>query len=408
MSKELNSLIRVGKAILSKAIQIILSSVRGLGLSRDVVFSSFSVGTNRGPRVFNLDVHTSIIADLGKGAEALDLSITTWSISGGNRVFRKLLWVPDPVHGINASSWASIGPESIAEFTSYYRSFLQKFDGFIATYPPAFAQIYEEFDKPVLAVAGTRYEWPLTLNQELWSSFDGFIQKSTSSGALTLAANNLGDADYLEFSTGVTPKYVPSLCDYTGQSWNGLVSQYLVVARSEALITEVGKITNNLWVDSRSILGKNYRWSDLAKGKALFVVPYNISTMSLFELSTMGVPVIVPSGNLLKTLRQEYTGVLSELSFMEMNSMDISGLEDDDPNNYLSHSYLDWWIDRADFYNSRLMPNVFVIDRLEELNELEKLLQNHFSQDFSSVVSMRNNRLQNERYNFLRGFVEKL
>jgi hypothetical protein len=269
-------------------------------------------------------------------------------------VFRKLIWVPDPVRGINASNWASIGPESIKEFTSHYRSFLKTFDGFIATYPPAFAQIFEEFDKPVLAVAGTRYEWPLTLNADLWSSFDAFIQKSTSSGSLILAANNLGDADYLEYSTGVTPKYVPSLCDYTGHSWDGFVSKYLVVARSEELITQVGKVTNNLWVDSRSVLGKNYRWSDLAKGKALFVVPYNISTMSLFELATMGVPVIVPSGNLLKSLRQEYTGVLSELSFMEMNSMDISGLEDDDPNNYLSHSYLDWWIERADFYNSKL------------------------------------------------------
>jgi hypothetical protein len=316
--------------------------------------------------------------------------------------------VPDPVWGINAANWKSIDSKLIEEFTSHYQSFLKTFDGFIVTNPPAFAQIYEQFDKPVLAIAGTRYEWPLTLNPGLWSSFDSYIKKSTSSGALLLAANNLGDAHYIEYSTGVTPIYVPSLCDYTGQSWDGLISQFLVVARSDALIGEVQKVTNNVWVDSRLSLGRNYRWSDLAKGNALFVIPYNISTMTLFELSTMGVPVIVPSGKLLKSLRQKFSGVLSELSFMEMNSGDVTGLEEDDPNNYLSSKYLDWWISRADFYNSGLMPNVFVIDQLEELNNLDQIFKNHFSKTYPRRISERNTRLEHQRHSLLENFLERL
>jgi hypothetical protein len=80
-----------------KRFKIFCPRFPGLGLSRGVVFSRFSVGTNRGPRVFNLDVHTSIVSEPRKGAETFDLSITTWSISGGNRVSRKLFWVLDPV-----------------------------------------------------------------------------------------------------------------------------------------------------------------------------------------------------------------------------------------------------------------------------------------------------------------------
>jgi hypothetical protein len=392
------------KAMIWKVIQLTLGLLRGIGMSRDVMFSQFNIGTNKGPRVFNLDLHVSIIADLKMGAENLNLSITNWSISGSNRVFRKVLWVPDPVRGINASNWKAINADLINEFTGHYRAFLQSFDGFIATYPPAFAQIYESFDKPILAVAGTRYEWPLTSNPSLWSEFDDYIQANSKPGNLLLAANNLGDADYLQYSTGVTPRYVPSLCDYTGQSWDGVISNYLVIARSDDLIQEVRKVTNNLWEDSRAILGKNYSWSDLARGKAVFVVPYNISTMSLFELATMGVPVIVPSGKLLKTLRQNFSGVLTELSFMEMNSMDVSHLAKDDPNNFLSSSYLDWWIERADFYNSDLMPNVSVIDQLDQLNDIGQIFDKHLSTNYSGRISHRNSWIRNQRHSLLEDF----
>ena len=119
MIDAVKSLIGLGKRILLWGLQCILSLFRGVGLSRDVVFSRFSVGMGRRPRIFNLDVHTSVIADLKKGAESLDLSITNWSISGSNRVFRKLLWVPDPVRAINAASWKSIDSKLIEEFTSH-------------------------------------------------------------------------------------------------------------------------------------------------------------------------------------------------------------------------------------------------------------------------------------------------
>lgn len=377
-------------------------------MSRDVMFSRFNVGTRKGPRVFNLDLHVSIIADLKMGAELLNLSITHWSISGSNRVFRKVLWVPDPVQGINASNWKEINAELIQDFTRHYRSFLQSFDGFIATYPPAFAQIYETFGKPTLALTGTRYEWPLSGDRHLWLEFNRYIKSHSGSGDLLIAANNLGDVDYLKYSTGVTPRYVPSLCDYTGQSWDGVVSDYLVIARSDDLIEEIRRVTNNLWVDSRKILGKNYSWSDLARGKAIFVVPYNISTMSLFELATMGVPVIVPSGKLLKVLRQSFSGVLSELSFMEMNSMDVSDLGEDDPNNFLSPSYLDWWIERADFYNSDLMPNVSVIDRLDQLNDIDHILEKQFSSNYRGSISNRNSLIQDQRDSLLQDFINTL
>jgi hypothetical protein len=383
-------------------------SIRRVGLSRDVLFSRFSVGTKKPPRVFNLDLHISIIKDLERGALPLGLSVTNWSISGANRVFRKALWTPDPVKIINASTWRNLNQDMISEFREYYRAFLDCFDGFIVTHTPFFAQIYEGLGKPILAVAGTRYEWPLTLDHEKWNSFDDYLRKSTKSGELIMVANNLGDTDYIKFHTGHTPRYVPSLCDYTGHTWDGLLSEYLVIARSPELINEIRAVTNNLWVDSKSVLGKHYKWSDLAKGKALFVVPYNISTMTLFEIATMGVPVIVPSPALLKDLRHKFPGVLSELSFMEMNSMDVGGLGGDNPNNYFSQSYLDWWIERADFYNPTLMPNVQIIERIEDLNNVSLLFDRHLTRSYQGVITERNILVSRGRRDLLEDFIKVL
>lgn len=400
--------LRVGIDLVSRIFRFVLISIRRLGLSRDVMVSRFNVRTNQPPRIFNLDLHVSIIADLKSGAVPLDLSVTSWSISGANRVFRKVLWAPDPVEVINATTWQKLNSDMIQDFRHRYNTFLRSFDGFVVTHTPFFAEIYDGLDKPVLAVAGTRYEWPLTLDRNRWKSFDEYIKSSTKSGKLFLVANNMGDTDYLQFHTGVTPRYVPSLCEYTGQNWDGLLSHYLVVARSTDLINQVSRITNNLWVDSQSVLGKNYSWADLARGKAIFVVPYNISTMTLFELATMGVPVVVPSPRLLKILRHKFSGVLSELSFMEMNSMHIDGLGKDDPNNFLSESYLDWWLNRADFYNSMLMPNVFVIDELEELNYIHLIFDKHFSVAYKSSISDRNASLFDTRRSLLGDFIDAL
>jgi hypothetical protein len=408
LHKDLRYWLAVFLDIASKLVRSLQFSVRGAGLSRDVLFARFNVGTKNPPRVFNLDLHISIIKDLERGALPLGLSVTNWSISGANRVFRKALWTPDPVKVINASTWQHLNQDMIKDFRRNYRAFLESFDGFIATYPPAFAQIYEGLGKPILAVAGTRYEWPLTLDREKWNGFDDYLRNSTESGELIMVANNLGDADYLKFHTGVTPRYVPSLCDYTGQTWDGILSEYLVIARSPELINEIRAVTNNLWVDSKSVLGKNYSWSDLAKGKALFVVPYNISTMTLFEVATMGVPVVVPSPILLNELRQKFPGVLSELSFMEMNSMDVSELGADNPNNFLSKNYLGWWIERADFYNTTLMPNVHVIDRLEELNEVGLIFDRHLTRGYQGVITERNRLVSSSRRDLLEDFIKAI
>ena len=361
------------------------------------------------PSVFSLDAHVSVVEDLRRGLRPLGVSFTTWCIAGSNRTFRKFLIAPDPVRGISSRNWKQIDGRAIEKFNNSYRGYLKSFDGFLATYPPAFAEAYEEYGKPMLVITGTRYEWPYTFDERKWNKLNQFLVRSVSSGRMTLVANNRADADYINYFTGLSPLYVPSLCDYIDLSWDGTVTRKLIHAtRSPELSKQITRATNGEWLDIRSELGSFYSWSDLAKGSILFVIPYNISTMTLFELATMGVPVVIPSRGLLKELRKGHPGVLSDLSFLEMRGAPTELLSESNPNNYNSGGYLDWWLDRADFYNSALMPNVVQIDDLAELDDTNRLLERLIDENYMQRVEARNRFVFTQREELLATFVDGL
>jgi len=393
---------------LSRFAPHLLAPIRKVGLARDEITLRFSVGRNAKPRIFNLDVHVSVIADLSRGLQDRGVNLTRWSISGSNRVFRRMLWIPDPVEVINSSSWRGLDEAMIFGFQKRYGDYLRKFDGFVSTYPPAFSQLYEGFGKPSLTVVATRYEWPYSTYSDEFNAFNNFLARKNGNRDFVIASNNVADRDYLKYFSGVHSPVIPSLCDYTGQRWNGKVSKFLVIAKSPELTAHVMAITNNRWTPARSELGLHYKWKDLAEGAVFFIIPYNISTMTLFELATMGVPVVVPSARLIKELRPQFAGVLSELSFHEMLGGDPSSLEKNDPNNWNSESYLDWWLERADFFDSKLMPNVSVVDSLEELSDVPALLQKYFERNYADLITERNLRLSGSREDLLEDFLGRM
>ncbi len=88
-----------------------------------------------------------------------DSSLVDWTVSGHSWVFGR---PRDPVAIVNERTWKSFGPRMARRFRRLYGSYLRSFRGFVATYPPCFALLYEGLDKPTLAIAATRYEWPFT------------------------------------------------------------------------------------------------------------------------------------------------------------------------------------------------------------------------------------------------------
>lgn len=250
-------------------------------------------------RIFNLDLHVSVVKDVewivkeiyGSGVE-----ITNWSISGHNWVFGTQA-APAKVDIINQTSWHSISPTSsmITNFQRRYDAELSKYDAFLVTHTPVFCLLYEKYGKPVICVNSCRFDQPFCWRGEGRTSDDGKsgfqwlvdgLRRMTASGQLRIISNNKADAAYLKSGTGIESQVIPSMCLYTGLQW-------LPNVRPAVCFGDRG-----LFPDSPHLVSKpasGYSWSQLYACRAIVHVPYEMSTMSLFEQYSAGVPLFFPT-----------------------------------------------------------------------------------------------------------------
>ena len=96
---------------------------------------------------------------------------------------------------------------------------------------------------------------------------------------LVLLANNRYDQLDVEQRLGMTPRLIPSLCAYTGQTWTGTKPAISHSRRPIGLPT----------------LPRGHTYAEVAERAACVVVPYNASQMSVSERYQMGMPLILPS-----------------------------------------------------------------------------------------------------------------
>lgn len=318
--------------------------------------------------VFNLDAHVAVIADVRTQLERRSLSLVDWTLSGHSWLFDR---PRDPVAIVNEQTLLEFGPGKARRFRRAYGSYLRSFRGFAATYPPAFALLYEGLDKPTVAVAATRYEWPFTHHAPSWDWLDAGLRSGVESGWLTLVANNLADADYLTVFTGLRPVHIPSACTYTRATYTG-GRQQVVLCTGDEPAREIAAVLRHDAIPLRGGLGARYSQADLYDCRALVFIPYNVSVMALFEHYTACAPIYVPDRSFLKELRAKYPGdVLSALSFSQVTgrapARRPAGL---DLNDLTDERVVDWYLDRADFYDTEWMPHIRQFSSWEHLDEL--------------------------------------
>lgn len=377
--------------------------LRKLQLLSDELTITFSSPRRRGLRLFSLDLHIGVIADLAVPLSAGGAAITRWSISRHNFLQRRFLGVPDPVGIVNARTWKQVGSKRIANrFRGRYQNFLRHFDGFVVTHTPAFAELYSPIGKPILVVVSTRYEAPFTSDPTRWQSFDEWLIKAVKDGQVTIASNNRGDADYLHYFTGLDIDVVPSLCKKPGGMWTGGSGRHLILGRVPALAAEVVSQTQGMF-QPVSILGEPYAWVDLLRCEEILVLPQNISTMTLFELATAGIPVAVPSKAWMIELRGLYPDLLAELSYAQLRSISPEDMDEAAPHNWKAGGFLTWWLDRADFYDGQLMPNVRTVGSFAELqsHRTDLLDLDHYL----ARVKERNRAVEEKSRNLAEGFM---
>lgn len=306
---------------------------------------------------FNIDLHVAVIEDLkcifkdlGHNIDSCCLSNHTW-VFGRHKQSNSV---------IGQSNWFNLNPSLCDMFYNNYKNELSHYDGFVVTYAPCFSALYEKFNKPIILQVPIRYDVPFSQNPALFSWFNDFLKRGIDSGQVILTANSLYDSKFCEFFLERECKYISNICDYNGAypKWAGRKNEFLLFNDSDVNI--VGpKIKNRHHI-------KPYVWEDIESYRAIVHIPYNISTMSIYEQYSANTPLIFPSKDFLIRLFSENKNVLCGLTWNQTLNLPPSCGQN--PNNYDNFDFLKNWLPLAEYYTQESMPHLIYFDSLDHLN----------------------------------------
>lgn len=311
--------------------------------------------------VFALDLHTSVTRDVSSSLKKSGFRLRRWSISSSSYLYKE----PNlKLKFINSRNWKDLNPLVIQSFKDHYKYFLEQIDSFIVSHSFSLLRIFSDFEKPILAINSTRYESPYTLNEIDFHNLNKLISDLDKSDLLTVISNNKGDRDYLEYFTGLKSQYIPSLCEYIPEI-EGINGKWVVVSRNPDLAKHIASYGSNLH-SQFDLYPNGFSHAEFARNKGVVYIPYNISTMRLFELATAGFPIRIPTDRLL--MEWIHTpGVLDELSWIQVSGSSCPTWLRDTPADPEWINFFAWWLLRADWHNSKYFPNVKLFDSLDEL-----------------------------------------
>jgi len=341
-------------------------------------------------KLFNLDLHISVIEDLKDIFSKLNHQIENWSISSHNWVFQK---ETKNIEFVDQYTWKHLNQEMCKRFYERYKNELSEYDGFVVTHTPCFSLLFQYFEKPVIAVASTRYEAPFTGNYRKWTWLNDYLEELNAKGRLIAVANNKYDKKYCECFMDLEWQHIPSLCKYTNIVWNQEYDSFLMDSK---MLTLKFRSANIVY---KSRLGR-FKWADLGKFKGIIVIPYNSSIMSVFEYYSANIPLFFPSFEFSLKLIKSYGeyGVYSELSWnqvLHLTSGSVLQTKGLDPNRFDDNDSLKYWIRLSDWYDSYWMPYITYFDSFEDLeHKLATVNLFEISQSMKNQNIIRNSRVE--------------
>ncbi len=299
-------------------------------------------------RLFNLDLHVSVIEDFKAICKTLygdNLEITNWSISGHNFIFDK----PDrEVVGVNQDTWMTLDEQKIKEFHEAYDEELSKYDGFVVTHTPVFVMLFEKYNKPILVINSCRYDQPFCFkpNPHMNTKFHECLHRLHLSGRLRIVSNNYSDELYLLKGAKLQSTVIPSLCLYVN------------IKHEPSAMTFMCYGDRKFFPEHPLLVERpetGYTWVELYKTRGFVHIPYEMSTMSIFEQYWSGAPLFFPS-------QEFYTKCMIENKIKFIST--YSNADEDIPETVVNQ-----WLFTADFYK---LPYIYYYDSEEDL--LQKIM----------------------------------
>lgn len=313
-------------------------------------------------RLFNLDLHATVIKDIMDLFTEMGHTVDHWSISSHSWVHGRAV---EDVDVVNQYTWRHLNESMCERFYHRYRDELSEYDGFVVTHTPSFALLYAAFNKPVIVVASTRYEAPFSVSRRRWEWLNSGLHALSARQLIGRVANNRYDQRYCELHTGLSWAHVPSYCGHVNVRWSPGYPSFLLDSKMPPV-----RLRNYSLVHKKSL--GTFKWTDLMKYAGIVVIPYNASVMSVFEYYTACIPLFFPTGKFCMELYRHFPdfGVLSELSWLQVWNVGeraVLSTGEHDANRYMEPGIVEDWIRYSDWYDDEWMPHITYFDSFADL-----------------------------------------
>ena len=326
------------------------------------------------------DHHISPIHDLKSVLVPLNVSIIDMTMSNHCHITKTC---QNKLKVLNKhNSVDLLEPNITTKFYNYYKTdaLMKTVDAYVCFHPAAMCEVFMPFKKPIIVIASTRYELG-RFQPARWKKWNENLIEISKDPRNIVGANNLYDLEYIRYFTGINGVLLPSFCDYTNVSYQPIANKTFLLAPIRApgfqdyFLKERKKALqkNNISGDGnlkplRAVYG-HYKYTDLIKHPGIVYVPYQVSTMSLFEHYRMNIPLFFPSIDLLAKWQLSHMVIRQRtwegVRHRRAKGSSIPGvLNVPDPNNDSDLGAIKHWIKYADFYQ---WPHITYYESLEDL-----------------------------------------
>ena len=251
-------------------------------------------GTYKGYTFWSSDFHISPIADLKDLFRPLGMHIIDKSLSGHCHLKKTCA---KNIRVLNKGNGIALGrcPNQLRRdfFSAYVRDpAMKKVDAFLCHHAIGLCEVFMPFNKSLIAVASTRFEIGRH-DAKRWKLWNNNLRAIAAHPRNIVAANNRYDAEYIKYFTGIKDVPVlPNFCAYTKVNYSPSKPEILIGPGrgiNSKLFSELqGRAQKSRFKFARiRDLYAHFEYSDLTKHRAIVLIPYQVSIMSIFEYYRM-------------------------------------------------------------------------------------------------------------------------
>ena len=176
--------------------------------------------------LFSMDFHIGPIQDLKDILQPLGVRFIDQSLSGHchlTKTCQKGIKVINKGNGIN------LDPKLIPKFYEAYKNDpkMAAVDAFVCFHPSSMCELFMPFNKSLIIIASTRYELG-RFAPNRWTSWNKNLVKISEDSKNVVAGNNLYDAKYIEYFTGIKTEVLTSYCGYISDKYTGVREGFLL------------------------------------------------------------------------------------------------------------------------------------------------------------------------------------